>query len=118
MSTEFLEDVFPNNLESHFLLYKTDLGVLLGWCILTDVPAEEIDDHIDAAAQEWLSTEDGKAYLQTENLEEKGVDYAKVMANIPPEILVQYHIYPGIPIQEIIELDEGETFLSDETSSD
>lgn len=117
MSTELLEDVFPNNLETHFLLFKTYYGALLGWCIQTDVPAEEIDDHIDAAAHEWLSTEEGKTYLQRENPEGKGVDYANVMMNISPEILARYHIYPGIPIQEIIELDEGETFLPDEPSS-
>lgn len=114
MSFEIPEDHFFNQLESHFLLFKTYQGALLGWCILTDIPSEEIDDQLEAAAHDWLATEGGKAYLKRENLEEQGVDYARVMMDIPPEILARYHIFPGVPIQEIIELDSGESFLPEE----
>lgn len=117
MSLEAPEELILNNLETHFLLFKTYHGALMGWCILTDVPAEEIDDQIDAAAKDWLQTDGGKAYLKQENLVERGVDYANVMMNIPPEILARYHIFPGVPIQEIIELDDGETILPDEPVS-
>lgn len=87
---------------------------MLGWNVLTDLPSEEIDNHIEAAAREWFSTEDGRGYVQEENLEEWGVDYANAMMNVPPEIFAKHHIYPGIPIYEIIELDADENLLPDE----
>lgn len=114
LSPEIPEELFPNQLELHFLLFKTYYGVLLGWCILTDVPSEEIDDQLEAAANEWLSTEGGKAYMKRENLAEQSIDYTRVMMDIPPEILARYHIFPGVPIQEILEQDSGEGFLPEE----
>lgn len=96
------------NLQNHFLLFKTYYGALLGWNILTDLASEEIDIQLQAASQKWLSSEDGKGFLQKENLDEQDVDYVHVMVNIPAEILAEHRIYPGAQVFEIIDLDFDE----------
>lgn len=101
MKNESLPEI---DLENHTLIFKTHNNTFLGWNILSDLASEDIDDQLKAAATEWLSGEDGMKLVQEEKLDIWGMDYARVLMNIPPELLARYRIYPGTALCEIIEL--------------
>ncbi len=106
-----------NELESqwnYMLIFKTYYGGLLGWHITSSLPSEEIPHQIETAAQEWLLSPDGRAYVEKEDLTDWGVDYANVLMNASREILAKYNIHLAQSVYEIIELDADEDLLPDE----
>lgn len=99
---------------NYMLLFKTYYGGLLGWNITSSLPAEEIPRQIEAAADEWLLSPEGREYVQKEEITDWGMDYANVLMNAPREILAKYNVHLAQPVYEIIELDADEDLLPDE----
>ena len=101
-------------LRNYFLLFKTYYGNLLGWCIRTGLSAQDIPGNIESAARYWLSSAQGKSFIQ-ENAHEKQVfDYADALMQTPPEILARHSIFLWTPIYEILELKADKNLLPDE----
>ncbi len=104
----------PDELKNYFLLFKTYYGALLGWCVRTRLDSDDVPAHIESAAQEWLSSDEGKGFVPKEQLEEWGFDYAHAMMNVPAQILASHGIFLWTPISEIMELDADENLLPEE----
>ena len=98
----------------YFLLFKTYGNELLGWYVQSSLTEEEIVQAIEFAARDWLLSQDGKRYLQEEELEEWGLDYANALLNIPLEILAQHDLLLCTLVSKIIELNAGENLLPEE----
>lgn len=106
------QDMEP--LRNYFLLFKTYYGNLLGWCIRTSLPAQDIPGNIASAARDWLLSPQGKNYFQGQEHGKQGFDFADALMKVPPEILAQQSIFLWTPIYEILELDPDEDLLPDE----
>ena len=101
-------------LRNYFLLFKTYYGNLLGWCIRTGLPTQDIPGNIESAAQDWLQSADGKNYAKEKEPEKEGIDFADVLMYAPPEILAQHNIFLWTPIYEILELDSDKKLLAED----
>ena len=101
-------------LRNYFLLFKTYYGNLLGWCIRTGLPTQDIPGNIASAARDWLSSAQGKSFIQDNGHERQGFDYADALLHTPPEILARHSIFLWTPIYEILELDVDRNLLPDE----
>jgi len=104
------------HLKNYFLLFETYYGELLGWCIRTGIPVENIPSHIEAAADEWLETMEGIKHQRDDDLSgERHFDYAHALMNVPHMILAKYHIHLWTPIEEIIRLDSDINLTPEES---
>jgi hypothetical protein len=99
---------------NYMLLFKTYYGGLLGWNITSGLSSEEIPRQVEAVAQEWLLSPEGREYVRKEEIADWGMDYANVLMNAPRDILAKHDIHFAQDVYEIIELEAEEDLLPDE----
>lgn len=100
--------------KNYLLLFKTYYGGLLGWNAKSSLPVEDIPGRIEAAAREWVSSPEGKKYVEQEGLQDLGVDYAHALMNVPFEMLARHGIEMWASVYEIVELDSDINLLPNE----
>ena len=86
----------------------------MGWCVRTGLPTQDILGNIESAARDWLSSAQGKSFIQENAPDKQGFDYADALMQTPPEILAQHSIFLWTPIYEILELEADKNLLPDE----
>ena len=99
---------------NRILIFKTVNGEVLAWGIHTKLSEDSILDGIEAAAEEWLLSPDGRQFIEDEDMGEWGFDYANALQEIPDEILCKHGIRVLVPSCEVIELEPNENLLTDE----
>ena len=75
------------------------------------MPEDDIPNALETAAQKWLVSTDGRAYVDCEDLHEWGVDYVNALMNVPAEVFAEHGIYLGIDINGIVNLDPDVNLL-------